>query len=189
MATGSIDLNCSTRWSEWLSFQRSPTDHTDSMGARLGTCWLCKPDANSLKLHGTSITWRYAPLTPRLPVPGNQFEPEVILLAVGWYLRFSLSYCDVEDLLAERACTPTTSRSGGGSSVTPRKWNDVCARGSKRPTTVAGWTRLTSALKASGRTLTGPWTPAVRRSTSCSRPSATPWPPSAFWPKPNSVIS
>jgi transposase-like protein len=29
-------------------------------------------------------------------------EPEVILLAVGWYLRFSLSYRDVEELLAER---------------------------------------------------------------------------------------
>ena len=25
----------------------------------------------------------------------RQFEPEVILLAVGWYLRFSLSYRDV----------------------------------------------------------------------------------------------
>jgi transposase-like protein len=33
----------------------------------------------------------------------RQFEPEVILLAVGWYLRFSLSYRDVEELLAERA--------------------------------------------------------------------------------------
>jgi transposase, IS6 family len=32
----------------------------------------------------------------------RQFEPEVILLAVGWYLRFSLSYRDVEQLLAER---------------------------------------------------------------------------------------
>src|SRR6266446_7568676 len=31
----------------------------------------------------------------------RQFEPEVILLAVGWYLRFSL-YRDVEELLAER---------------------------------------------------------------------------------------
>jgi transposase-like protein len=31
----------------------------------------------------------------------RQFEPEVILLAVGWYLRFSLSYRDVEGLLAE----------------------------------------------------------------------------------------
>jgi IS6 family transposase len=34
----------------------------------------------------------------------RHFEPEVILLAVGWYLRFSLSYrdSDVEELLAER---------------------------------------------------------------------------------------
>src|ERR1700745_344265 len=32
----------------------------------------------------------------------RQFEPEVILLAVGWDLRFSLSYRDVEELLAER---------------------------------------------------------------------------------------
>jgi hypothetical protein len=32
----------------------------------------------------------------------RQFEPEVILLAVGWYLRFSLSYRNVEELLAER---------------------------------------------------------------------------------------
>ena len=29
----------------------------------------------------------------------RQFEPEVILLAVGWYLRFALSYRDVEELL------------------------------------------------------------------------------------------
>ena len=33
---------------------------------------------------------------------GRQFEPEVILLAIGWYLRFSLSYRHVEELLAER---------------------------------------------------------------------------------------
>ena len=32
----------------------------------------------------------------------RQFEPEVILLAVGWYVRFSLSYREVEELLAER---------------------------------------------------------------------------------------
>jgi transposase, IS6 family len=32
----------------------------------------------------------------------RQFEPQVILLAVGWYLRFSLSHRDVEELLAER---------------------------------------------------------------------------------------
>ena len=33
---------------------------------------------------------------------GYRFPPEVILLAVRWYLRFSLSYRDVEELLAER---------------------------------------------------------------------------------------
>jgi IS6 family transposase len=32
----------------------------------------------------------------------RQFQPEVILMAVGWYLRFSLSYRDFEELLAER---------------------------------------------------------------------------------------
>ena len=32
----------------------------------------------------------------------RQFEPQLILMAVGWYLRFSLSYRDVEELLLER---------------------------------------------------------------------------------------
>jgi transposase, IS6 family len=33
---------------------------------------------------------------------GFRFPPEVILLAVRWYLRFGLSYRDLEELLAER---------------------------------------------------------------------------------------
>jgi len=33
---------------------------------------------------------------------GCRFPPEVITLAVRWYLRFGLSYRDVEELLAER---------------------------------------------------------------------------------------
>ena len=32
----------------------------------------------------------------------RHFEPEIIVCAVRWYLRFSLSYRDVEELLAER---------------------------------------------------------------------------------------
>jgi hypothetical protein len=31
-----------------------------------------------------------------------RFPPEVIVLAVRWYLRFGLSYRDLEELLAER---------------------------------------------------------------------------------------
>jgi transposase-like protein len=33
---------------------------------------------------------------------GFRFPPEVIALAVRWYLRFGLSFRDVEELLAER---------------------------------------------------------------------------------------
>ena len=47
--------------------------------------------------------------TPRRPAPiagsafvGFCFPPDVIVLAVRWYLRFALSYRDVEELLAER---------------------------------------------------------------------------------------
>ena len=45
--------------------------------------------------------------TARLPVSasafaGFRFAPEVIVLAVRWYLRFSLSYRDLEELQGER---------------------------------------------------------------------------------------
>jgi transposase-like protein len=33
---------------------------------------------------------------------GFRFPPEVIIVAVRWYLRFNLSYRDVEELLVER---------------------------------------------------------------------------------------
>ena len=39
---------------------------------------------------------------PRSGFAGFRFPPEVIILAVRWYLRFGLSYRDVEELLAER---------------------------------------------------------------------------------------
>jgi transposase, IS6 family len=39
---------------------------------------------------------------PRSAFAGFRFPPEVIVLAVRWYLRYGLSYGDVEELLAER---------------------------------------------------------------------------------------
>jgi hypothetical protein len=44
---------------------------------------------------------RQAP-TPRSAFAGFRFPCDVIVLAVRWYLRFGLSYRDVEELLAER---------------------------------------------------------------------------------------
>ena len=80
-------------------------------------------------------------------------------------------------------CTPITSRCGVGSSGMPQKWNDVCALGSDRPTTVGEWTKPTSGSRASGSIYTGLSTPAVRRSTSFCRLNATQQRPSAFSPK------
>jgi IS6 family transposase len=39
---------------------------------------------------------------PRSAFAGFRFPSDVIVLAVRWYLRFGLSYRDLEELLAER---------------------------------------------------------------------------------------
>jgi transposase-like protein len=41
-------------------------------------------------------------LVPQSDFAGFRFPPDVIVVAVRWYLRFGLSYRDVEELLAER---------------------------------------------------------------------------------------
>jgi hypothetical protein len=53
--------------------------------------------------------WRETGLVTARPASsvfaGFRFPPEVISLAVRWYLRYGLSYRDVEELLAERGIT------------------------------------------------------------------------------------
>jgi transposase, IS6 family len=44
-------------------------------------------------------------LPPQSGFSGFRFPPDVILVAVRWYLRYALSYRDVEELLAERGVT------------------------------------------------------------------------------------
>jgi transposase-like protein len=39
---------------------------------------------------------------PRSSFAGFRFPPDVIVVVVRWYLRYGLSYRDVEELLAER---------------------------------------------------------------------------------------
>jgi transposase, IS6 family len=41
-------------------------------------------------------------IPPRSAFAGFRFPSDVIVVAVRWYLRFGLSYRDVEELLAER---------------------------------------------------------------------------------------
>jgi hypothetical protein len=65
-----------------------------------------------------------------------------------------------------------------------QKWNDVCARGSDRPTTVGEWTKPTSGSRVSGSIYNGLSTPPGQPSTSSFRLNATQQPPSAFSPRP-----
>jgi transposase-like protein len=50
----------------------------------------------------------------------HQSEPALILCAVRWYLRYSLSLRNIEELLEERGLGRITRRSGAGFSVTAR---------------------------------------------------------------------
>jgi transposase, IS6 family len=45
---------------------------------------------------------QYCVPAPRSSFTGFRFPPDVIMLAVRWYLRYGLSYRDVEELLIER---------------------------------------------------------------------------------------
>ena len=38
------------------------------------------------------------------PFKWRHFEAEIILLCVRWYVRYSLSYRDLEEMMRERVC-------------------------------------------------------------------------------------
>src|SRR5271165_4532851 len=110
----------------------------------------------------------------------RQFEPEMILLAVGWYLRFSLSYRDVEELLAERGLSVDH--------VTVWRWVQRYApeiqrrlRPRLRPTNDS-WRVDETYIRVKGKWVyyTELSTPPVRRSTSFCRLNATQQRLSAF---------
>ena len=67
----------------------------------------------------------------------RQFEPEVILVAVGWVPAF-FPVLPRRGGVARRAGTARRSRHGVAfsSSGMPQKLNDVCVRGSDRPGSV-----------------------------------------------------
>jgi hypothetical protein len=81
----------------------------------------------------------------RLPAPnsgfaGVRFPPDVIMVAVRWYLRYGLSDRDGEELLAERGITSTPSPT---SSTTV---HDRHSPGRNRPkSSTNSWSRLVEA--------------------------------------------
>jgi transposase-like protein len=114
----------------------------------------------------------------------RQFEPEMILLAIGWYLRFSLSYRDVEELLAERGLLVDH--------VTVWRWVQRYAPELERQLrrrlnpTNDSWRVDETYIRVKGKWvyLYRPWTPAVRRSTFFCRRNAMQQRLSVFWRNP-----
>jgi putative transposase len=106
----------------------------------------------------------------RISYDRHRFPPEVIRYAVWLYLRFTLSYRDVEELLAERGLEVSYE--------TVRRWVlkfgpalrttcDGCDHGRRTPGT---WTRWWSRSRAGACTCGAPSTAKARSSTSwCSR--------------------
>ena len=54
----------------------------------------------AVPIRRTSSLWSSTSIEVELR--GFRFPPDVITIAVRWYLRYALSYRDVEELLAER---------------------------------------------------------------------------------------
>jgi hypothetical protein len=65
-------------------------------------CCICCERARRRQTVATSTRRPRPPAIARPAFAGFCFPPDVIMLAVRWYLRFALSYRDVEELLAER---------------------------------------------------------------------------------------
>ena len=54
------------------------------------------------------------------PFKWRHFQADIILLCVRWYLRYALSYRDLEEIMLERGCTLITPRfTAGFSSYAP----------------------------------------------------------------------
>ena len=80
-------------------------------------------------------------IPPRSAFAGFRFPSDVMVLAVRWYLRFGLSYRDVEELLTERGVEVdhvTVYRGCGGSC---RCWLRPPDPAGTPSATVGSWTR------------------------------------------------
>src|SRR5215210_160699 len=59
-------------------------------------------DRRGRQVHQCRGCHRRFTLLSATPFSGYRFPPDIIGLAVRWYIRFRLSYADVAELLAER---------------------------------------------------------------------------------------
>ncbi|MFF5229448.1 hypothetical protein [Dactylosporangium sp. NPDC000521] len=82
-------------------------------------------------------------LPPRSAFAGFRFPPDVIVVAVQLYLRYNLSYRDVEELLLERGVEVDHVTSSAGCNASPRHWPTPPGSAGTHPVTSGMSTRRT----------------------------------------------
>jgi hypothetical protein len=104
---------------------------------------------------------------------GRHFEDEIIILCVRWYLRYSLSYRDLEEMMAERGLSLDHSTIWRWvqryAPILNQRIRQSCGAG----TVLGEWMKATFASLESGHIYTERWILKATQFTSCCRPIVT----------------
>jgi len=117
------------------------------------------------------------------PFKWRHFLPEVILMNVRWYSRYSLSYRDLEEMMLERGVEVDIRPFTDGSKLMPLNWTNAFGLIWIRLTTPGKWMRPISKSKKHGSICTGLLTQRARPWTLCSAPNETQKPLNGSLPK------
>ena len=99
---------------------------------------------------------------------GGHFPKCIVLQAIFWYLRYSLSYRDIEELMKERGVEidhATVQR--WVVKYTPINWKLSSGKGRKLLAPAGEWMRPTSRSKVNGAICIEPLTKKAKPLTSC----------------------
>ena len=113
-----------------MAVEREPVDH-ECVAEQVALLHWRRVGSSGQGGGMSSRRCRPVSVVPGSAFKGFRFPPEIIVLAVRWYLRYGLSYRDLEELLAERGVDVdhvTVFRWGAALHTTPRR------RGSTVPT-------------------------------------------------------
>lgn len=97
----------------------------------------------------------------------RRFEADIILCAVRWYLRYALSYRDVEELLQERGVMVDHTTVFRWVQRYAPELDQRCRPQRKATNDSYRVDETYVRIKSRGTASTGPWTPGVPRWTSC----------------------
>jgi putative transposase len=77
----------------------------------------------------------------KISYKGYRFPPEIIQQAIWLYLRFTLSFRDVEDLLAERGIMVSYETVRRWVNILDPRSRRICANADPNPTRPGIWTK------------------------------------------------